>query len=172
MKSLIRWDPFRMLRGFDPFDELRTMQREMDRLFERVLSGETRSAGEQALWLPAMESYVKDGTLFVKAELPGVDAKDLDVTVTERELAIKGERRSEKDEAKKDYAYKEISYGSFERQLTLPEGAKTEDLKATFTNGILEITVPVPSLPTAKKIAVGTKEVKQIGEEPKVKKAA
>lgn len=172
MKSLVRWDPFRMIRGFDPFEELRTMQREMDRLFEQVLSGGSHGIGEQTLWMPAVESYVKEGILFVKTELPGVDAKDLDVTVTERELVIKGERKSERDETKKDYAYREISYGSFERHLTLPDGVKTEDLKATFTNGILEISVPVPVLPKAKRISIETKDVKQIETEPKVKRAA
>lgn len=172
MKSLIRWDPFRMIRGFDPFDELRTMQREMDRLFDRFLGGDVPGKAEEVLWLPAIESYTKEGALHIKAELPGVDSKDLDVTVTERALVIKGERKTEKDESKKDFAYREISYGSFERHLTLPEGAKTEDLKATFTNGVLEIEVPVPALPKAKKIAVETKDVKQIEAEPKVKKAA
>ena len=172
MKSLIRWDPFKMIRGFDPFDELRTMQREMDRLFDRFLGGEGHVTSEEGLWLPAIESYTKEGALHIRAELPGVDLKDLDVSVTERELVIKGERRSEKDEKKKDYAYREISYGSFERHLTLPEGAKTEDLKATFTNGILEISVPVPALPKAKKVEIGIKEGKQIETEPKVKKAA
>lgn len=172
MKSLLRWDPFRLIRGLDPLEELRTMHREMDRLFERVLSGESRSTGEQGLWLPAVESFVKEGKLFIKAELPGVDAKDLDVTVTERELVIKGERKTERDEKKKDYAYREISYGSFERHLKLPEGAHTEDLKATFTNGVLEISLPVPALPEAKKVSIETKDVKQIETEPKVKKAA
>jgi HSP20 family protein len=172
MKSLVRWDPLRLIRGFDPLEELRTMQREMDRLFERVLSGESRTAEEQTLWLPSVESYVKEGNVFIKAELPGVDAKDLDVTVTERELVIKGERKTEKDEKNKDYSYREISYGSFERHLTLPEGAHTEQLKATFTNGVLEISVPVPALPKAKKISIETKEARQIEAEPKAKKAA
>jgi len=172
MKSLMKWDPFRVLRGFDPVDELRTMQREMDRLFERFLGGETHEEAVRGPWLPAIESYVRDGTLHVKAELPGIEAKDLDVSVSERELVIKGDRRTEKDETKKDYRYREISYGSFERHLTLPEGAKVDELKAAFVNGILEISVPVPALPKAKKVEIDTRGVKQIEPEPKVRKAA
>ena len=154
MKSLMKWDPFRVIRGFDPVDELRTMQREMDRLFDRFLGGETVKEDVRGLWLPAIDSYTKDGTFFIKAELPGIDAKDLDVSISERELVIKGERHSEKDETKKDYRYREISYGSFERHLDLPEGARTDDLKASFANGVLEITVPVPALPKAKKVEI------------------
>lgn len=168
MKSLIRWDPFRMMRGFDHWDELRSMQREMDRLFGRVL-GEERETG---LWMPSLESYVKDGVLHVKAELPGIDTKDLDVSVTGRELTIKGERKAEKDEKEKDYRYREISYGSFERRLALPEGVKTDELKASFVNGILEITVPVPAVTGVRRIEIETKGVKQIEPAKETKKAA
>jgi HSP20 family protein len=171
MKSLIRLDPFRAMRTWDPFNELRTMQSEMDRLFNRFLGAERTGEGEGfGMWVPSIESYMKDGKLIVKAELPGVDAKDLDVTITDRELVMKGERKSEKDEKGKGYSYREISYGSFERRFLLPEGVKTEELKATFNNGILEIAVPVPAVPKAKKIEVETKAPKQI--EAEVKKAA
>jgi HSP20 family protein len=171
MKSLLRLDPFRAMRTWDPFNELRTMQSDMDRLFNRFLGTERAWEGEHLdLWLPSLESYTKEGKLFIKAELPGIDAKDLDVSITERELVIKGERKAEKDEKEKDYTCREISYGSFERRFLLPEGVKSEELKAKFTNGVLEITVPVPAVTKAKKIEIETKEPKQI--ETEVKKAA
>ncbi len=171
MKSLLRLDPFRSIRTWDPFNELRTMQSEMDRMFNRFLGTERAWEGEQiGLWMPSMESYTKDGKLFIKAELPGVDAKDLDVSITERELVIRGERKAEKDEKEKHYSYREISYGSFERRFLLPEGVKTEELKAKFSNGILEVSVPVPTVQKAKKIEIETKEPKQI--EAEVKKVA
>jgi HSP20 family protein len=173
MKSLMRLDPFRMMRRWDPFEELHAMQREMDRIFDRFLGAEKTGREELAgFWTPTVESYTKEGKLVIKAELPGIDAKDVDVSVTERELVIKGERKAEKEEKEKDYAYREIAYGSFERRFLLPEGVKTEELKAKFTNGILEIAVPVPALPKAKKILVETKDVKQIEEQPKIKKVA
>ena len=66
MKSLTRWDPFRMMKHWDPIDELRSMQHEMDRLFDRFVGGET--AGERTgLWMPSVESYTKDGQLIFKA---------------------------------------------------------------------------------------------------------
>src|SRR5512140_3797218 len=96
MKSLIRLDPFRALRSWDPIDEIRTMQHDMDRLFNRFL-GVGRSGEHAGPWMPSVENYTKDGKIVFKVELPGVDAKDLDVSITERELVIKGERKEEKD---------------------------------------------------------------------------
>jgi HSP20 family protein len=154
MKSLIRWDPFRMVRRWEPFDEIRFMQREMDSLFNRLMgSSATRELGT---WTPSIESYIRDNKLVVKAELPGVESKDLDVTVLDRELIVKGERKQEKDTKEENYVYREINYGSFERHFALPEGVKTEDLKAKFTNGLLEITVPLPAVVKAQKVEIET----------------
>jgi HSP20 family protein len=170
MKSLMRLDPFRLMRRWDPIDDLRSMQREMDRLFDRFLGGEASGMEKVSRWMPSVESYAKDGKLVFKAELPGVDPKDLDVTVTDRELIIKGERKAEKGSKEENYVYQEITYGSFERHFLLPEGVKTEDVKAKFTNGILEITLPAPAISAAKKIDIETP--KQIEGEASVKKAA
>ncbi len=166
MKSLMRWDPFR-IRQWEPFADLRLMQRDMDRLFDRFLGGE--EVGERrTLWMPSVESYTKDGQLVFKAELPGVDPKDLDVSISERELVIKGERKSEKGSKEENYAYREIVYGSFERRFMLPEGVKTDELKAKFTNGILEITMPAPAIIKARKIEIETpKEEKTVIESAK-----
>ena len=173
MKNIVRWDPFRTMRVWDPFEEMRSVQREMDRLFNRVLGVERTAEMEPvAAWMPSIESYVKDDKLVIKAELPGIDAKDLDLSITDRELVIKGERKAEKDEKEKDFTYREISYGSFERRFMLPEGVKADDLKATFTNGILEVTLPVPELPKARKIEIRTDETKKLESGPTVKKAA
>ena len=172
MKSLARWDPFKIVRSWDPFDDLRNMQKEMDGLFERFIGGGRSAGASMETWTPAVDSYVKDGKLTLKAELPGIDPKDLEVTVMDRDLVLKGERKSEKREKENEYTYQEISYGSFERHFRLPEGAKMEDLKATFTNGILEISVPVPALPEAKKVTIETKEAKQIETGSPLKKAA
>jgi HSP20 family protein len=171
MKSLTRWDPFRMMRRWDPFEELRLMQHEMDRLFGRFLGGEALSE-RKTLWMPSVESYIKDNKLVFKAELPGVDPKDLDVSITDRDLIIKGERKAEKDTKEENYTYQEISYGSFERHFVLPEGVKTDELKAKFSNGLLEITVPAPAIAKARKIEVeAPKEEKKLIE-TEAKKAA
>lgn len=172
MKSLARWDPFGMMRRLDPFDEIRSMQREMDRLFDRFLGAADLPTGKVIAWTPSIESYVKDGNFVVKAELPGIDPKDLDVSISDRELIVKGERKQEKDTKEENYVYREIAYGSFERHFMLPEGVKSEELKAKYTNGILEVTVPVPAITKARKIEIETpKEEKKLLER-EAKKAA
>jgi len=171
MKGLTRWSPIRTIRRWDPIEEFRTMQHDMDRLFDRFF--ETEILREHAMgWMPSAESYTKDNHLVFKVELPGVNQKDLDVSIADRELIIKGERKSEKDAKEQDYIYREISYGCFERRFTLPEGVKTDDLKAKFSSGVLEITVPAPALAKARKIAIEAtrEEKKQI--EAESKKAA
>jgi len=153
MKNLIRWDPIRTMRRWDPFEELRSMQHDMDRLFDRFF-GPRVTREREMVWMPSVESYTKDNRLIYKVELPGVNQKDLDVSITDRELIIKGERKSEKDTKEENYTYREINYGSFERRFTLPEGVKTDDLKAKFSNGVLEISMPAPAIAKARKIAI------------------
>ncbi len=173
MKSLIRLDPFRTMRRWDPFEDLRSVQHQMDRLFDRFLGSDISpleaTIGE---WTPAVECYTKEGHMMIKAELPGVDPKDLDVSITERELVIKGERKAEKTGKEDNYSFKEIAYGSFERRFMLPEGVLTENVKAKFSNGILEVRVPVPEISKPKKIEIETKEAKKIEAEPAIRKAA
>jgi len=171
MKSLTRWDPFRTITRWDPFEELRTMQHDMDRLFNRFLGGDV-TGERRTLWMPSVESYSKEGKLVFRAELPGVDVKDLDVSIIDRELVIKGERKAEKGAKEENYIYREIDYGSFERRFVLPEGVKTDELKAKFTSGILEITMPAPAVTKARKIEIeAPKEEKKLIE-TEAKKAA
>jgi HSP20 family protein len=103
-----------------------------------------------------IEEFQEDGTLVVRAELPGVDPdKDVEVTVTDHVLRIKAERRHEsKTEDSKGFR-SEFRYGSFVRTLALPVGATEDDVKATYTDGVLEIRVPVDtSVTDAKKVAI------------------
>ena len=169
MKSLMRLDPFRLMRKMDPFEELREMQLDMDRIFERFLGRDISVAERRSTaWMPRVENFTKDNNMVFRCELPGIDPKDLEVTVTDRGLTIKGERKTEKGTKEEDYLYREIAYGAFERHFELPEGVKTDQLKAKFLNGILEITVPAPAIAKARKIEIEAKP----SEEKEVKKIA
>lgn len=170
MKSLMKLDPFRALRTWEPFDDLRRMQQEMDRIFDRFLEGRSLRTEHEELWVPAMDSYVKDDRLILRCELPGVDPKELEVSITDREIVIKGERKASKEEKDKDYLVREISYGTFERHFALPEGTKTDDLKARFENGVLELSVPVPARAKTRKIEIDVP--KKTEGETSVRKAA
>ncbi len=112
--------------------------------------------------MPAVESYVKDGNLVVRADVPGLELKDIDVSVLRNVLSVKGERKSEKEVKKEDYLRREVSYGSFERRMSLPEGAATDQVKANFKNGVLEITIPLAKEAVAKKVQIETAPEKKV----------
>jgi HSP20 family protein len=172
-RSLIRWDPFNVMRRRDPFSELRELQYDMDRLFDQFLGKEISSADlGHGAWMPSVETYKKGNDLVFRCELPGIDSKDVDVSYDENthQLVIKGARKTDKDIKEEDYLYKEFAYGCFERRFTLPEGVKTDQLKAKCNNGILEITVPAPAVSKAKKIEIETP--KAVEGEVAMKKAA
>ena len=138
----------------DPFSALR---REMDRLvdsFGREFGWP--AAGQPGAMAPSIDVSETDSEIKVEAELPGVDQKDVEVVVADNLLTIKGEKRAEKEERKKDYHLIERSYGGFARSITLPFAAEPDKAKASFKNGVLTVTLPKPPemKAKAKKIAI------------------
>jgi HSP20 family protein len=139
--------------------ELESLQQRMDQLFDqfsnRFFGGERPKSiwgGED--WNPAIESRADNGNLIVKADLPGVDPKEVSISVVGNQLTIEGERKHEEKKEEKDYFYRELSYGKFSRSVALPEGVDPDKVKATFKNGVLEITMPAPKQLAAKKIQI------------------
>jgi HSP20 family protein len=107
-------------------------------------------------WL-RVEEFTDADTLVVRAELAGIDPdKDVEVTVTGGMLHIRAERTAKKEHTSKDRYRSEFRYGTFERDVLLPEGATADDVSASYTDGILEVRVPVPkaAIPEATKVAV------------------
>ena len=95
-------------------------------------------------WSPTIEAFEKDSRLVTKVDLPGLKKEDVKVEVTDSRLTISGERKREVEE-KKDNVYRsEREYGSFYRAIPLPDGVKLQDVKATFSDGVLEVKVPLP----------------------------
>lgn len=157
----------------DPFAVLRKMTAELDRAFDDpffpsfrfpVFGGFTPPEG--VTWQPKVDVFEKENRLVTRVDLPGVKKEDLKVEVTDGHLALSGERKVEKEE-KKDNVYRtEREYGSFYRAVPLPEGVKLEDVKATFADGVLEVSVPLPVR------AEATVRKVEIQEPPKVAKTA
>lgn len=155
------------LQTWRPFDTLRD---EVNRLFDdfggSLWRGPFRHAlpDLDALWqrsggafaAPAVDVAEKDNAYEITAELPGLDEKNIEVTLANGSLTIKGEKKEEKEEKKKDYYLKERRFGSFQRSFTLPDGVDPDKIEASFNNGVL--TVKLPKKPEAikpeKKIAV------------------
>ena len=100
-------------------------------------------------WVPRIEVLQNNGQLMVRADLPGLTKEDVNVELTDDMLTLSGERKEEKEEKREGFYRSERSYGSFYRQIPLPEGARTEDATATFRNGVLEITMPAPKAETS-----------------------
>jgi HSP20 family protein len=120
----------------NPFDLMREMSRGLDRSW---LAGN----GRQGVWSPAIECRRVNGELLVSAELPGLKKEDIKVQVLDENLVLEGERKIESKEEKEGYFRSERSYGKFWRQIPLPEGAKTDNIKASMNEGILEVKIPI-----------------------------
>ncbi len=137
--ELTTWKPFRELA---PFREFERVRREMDRLWDSFLEGGLRKRGEESEWLPSLDVAETKNELVVKAEVPGMDPKDIDISLSDGVLTIKGEKRQEKEEKEADYHVIERSYGSFLRSVQLPKEVQSDKISASYRNGILRITLP------------------------------
>ena len=150
-----------MLTKWNPWRDLFTLEKEMSDLTSKAFgSWFTPGArgGNGHSWAPAVDVFSREGNLVIRAELPGIDPeKDVDITVEDGVLYLRGERRHE-DRTEGDNYYRfESSYGSFQRAIALPQGVKEEDIQASYQNGILEVVVPkAAELTGGKKIPITT----------------
>ena len=126
--------------------ELKSVLRGFGGLHRDFNDQETEAVAD---WAPRVETYVKDEALHVRADLPGVDPKAVDISVEDDVLTIRGERKAEHESP----AYREVSYGRFERRIRVPDGTEADKVTAKFTNGVLEIAVPLPK-PVSRKVTI------------------
>jgi HSP20 family protein len=156
MRSLVTWNPYQ---------ELSNWHRDIDDLFRRFFPGDSEETqSSMTSWLPTMEAFERDGHFVVRADVPGVDPKEVEVTVVNDALMLKGERKRLNEVKEKDYHYSETAYGRFERRLALPQGVDADKIAAKFENGVLEISVPLPPSAASRKIPIqtGANQPKQI----------
>lgn len=144
------------VRRLYPFGGLTPFHREFDRLFDRLFTGRDWLPWPEMTegFLPALEAYAEDGQFHVRAELPGIDPKEVDVSVVDNRLTIKGERKTSEEKKEAGYYLREIAHGRFERTVMLPEGADTDKINARYDKGVLEITVPLKEAVAPKKVAI------------------
>ena len=137
-----------------PFGELTSLRREMDRLWENFFGERPLPKIWEREWAPSLEMSETKDNFVVKAEVPGIDAKDIDISLTGDVLTIKGEKRQEKEEKEEDYHLVERSYGSFSRSVRLPAEVESNKIKASYKNGILAITLPRSEKVKAKEVKI------------------
>lgn len=128
--ALIRWQPFQ---------EVETLRRQMDQMFDEMIGVNRES---QMTWKPAVELQDTEENLILRAEIPGVEGKDLDIRVTREAVAISGEHRYEKKAQERGYFRTEFRYGNFQRVIPLPVAVQNDQVQAEFKDGILTLTLP------------------------------
>lgn len=135
--ALVRWEPFR---------EIETMQRDMNRLFERMMmvpgDGDRDIIAAGSSFMPAAEMHETPNAIELKVEVPGIEAKDLDVKVTAEAISITGERKSETKTEEKGMTRSEFRYGKFQRIIPLPTRIQNDKVQAEYKNGVLCLTLP------------------------------
>lgn len=154
--TIKRWRPH-WARRWEPF---RDLDEEMERFFEEWpfrWHPWTRRALAMREWAPRLDMFDREDRVIVKAELPGVDREDIDISVASGVLTIKGERKAEEEVKNEDYYCCERYRGSFYRAIQLPADLDTEKIEASYENGVLEITLPKVPEVTPKKISVSVK---------------
>lgn len=128
---------------WDPFGALSRMQDEIDSMFEGFFPGRRGLLRRvEGMRVPSVDVEETDANVIVRAELPGVKKEDLDLEITEDALSIKGETSEEKEKRDAHYYRRERSWGMFQREIPLPAQIKTAEAKATFKDGLLEVTLP------------------------------
>ena len=145
--------------GTSPSRTLHRMADEMDRMFENFGFGRRWmsplwSESSTGLWAPEIDVFQKNDQLTIQADLPGLKREDLSVEISEGAITIQGERKRETEEEREGVYRSERSYGSFYRVVPLPEGAIADQAKATFRNGVLQITMPAPPASKGRRLEI------------------
>lgn len=147
--TIVRWEPFRDLMG---------LQDRMNRLFDESFRGIPRGSEDDwslgGSWAPLVDIYEHEGNIVLKAELPGLQPKDVDVRVENNVLTLRGQRQFSDEVKREQYHRVERAYGSFSRSFTLPSVIDTEKIRAEFKDGVLRLTLPTREEAKPKQIAI------------------
>ena len=153
--AIERWRPRRGLALWTPFREMEDMERHLGSTFgESWLPSLWSRVPEARAWVPDLDVFEKDGKFVVKAELPGMEEKDVDVSIEGDTLTIKGEKETEKEVKEEDYYRCERAYGSFFRSVPLPNSVDKDKVEANYNNGVLEVMLPKIDGKQPKKVKV------------------
>jgi HSP20 family protein len=146
MPSLFNMDPFEMFR-MSPFALMRRFMEDMEQQWPQLgmgRGGQGMATAGSEFFSPPVEIFEREGHLIVRVDLPGLTKDDVHVEVTDEALTIEGERRSEHEERQGGFFRSEHRYGTFRRQIPLPEGVNAAQVTASFKDGVLEVSMPAP----------------------------
>ena len=153
---LERWKPQgSALARWDPFSELLDMRGEMDRLFGSLFGGAPATlAATEDVWIPAVDIHETKDSFIVEAELPGMKQDDIQITIVDNTLTLKGARRREREAREDGYTRIERAYGTFQRALALPSVVDATKVRAKYKDGLLHIELPKKEEAKPKEIKV------------------
>ena len=140
--AITRWRPFGSIEHWEPFEELDMLRKEINKLFEQSSLLGSREGSNGFGFIPSAEMDETDTEIHLKLEVPGMEAGDLDIQVTDEAVAIKGERRSESETEEKGVFRSEFHYGKFERVIPMPTHIVKDKVSADYKNGVLNLTIP------------------------------
>ncbi len=143
--SMIRWDPFR---------DLESLQENVNRLFQESMTRSPHEGPAVKTWAPPVDVISDEDKIVVKAEIPGMKKEDIEIGLTGDTLTIKGERKFEDEEKKECYVRSERAYGKFERSFTIGVPIEASEVKASYKDGVLEVTIPKAEEIRPKKVEV------------------
>ena len=160
---------------YDPFRDLRGLQDEMNRLFSGTFSRGSQDEVLRGAWSPSVDIFENKNEIVLEAELPGMTADDVNISIENNVLTLHGERRFEKKDESDNFHRVERSYGSFTRSFTLPPTVSSENANAEFQNGVLRLTLAKREEAKPRRIEIkstaGTSGAKQINTDSKSAKA-
>ena len=142
---------------YNPFRELRTMQEQMNRLLDLAWNREAGEELKEGVWQPSVDIYEDEESVVIKAEVPDIDQKDIEVRIEDNTLMLKGERKLDQSIQKENYHRVERYYGPFQRSFSLPATIDQEKIKANCERGVLTIVLPKREEKRPKQITVEVK---------------
>ena len=138
--AIVKWAPYN--RDWAPFQDLVTIQDRLNNLFEDTMGYKDDKSLASTTWKPMVDIFEDEQAITIKAELPEIDEKDIQINLDNNMLTIKGERKLEKEEKKESYHRVERYYGSFQRSFELPTTADLDNIAASYDRGVLKIVLP------------------------------
>ena len=127
---------------YSPFRDMMNMQEQMNRLLDLAWSKQGGEELREGAWQPPVDIYEDENAVIIKAELPGIDQKDIEVRIEDNTLTIRGERKHEEEVRKENYHRVERYYGGFQRSFSIPATIHQEKVRASSDKGVLTITLP------------------------------
>ncbi|MCD6430741.1 MAG: Hsp20/alpha crystallin family protein [Deltaproteobacteria bacterium] len=153
--AIVKWAPHH--RGWAPFQDLVTIQDRINNLFEGSMGYKDDKSLASTTWKPLVDIFEDEEAITIKAELPEVDEKDVQINLDNNMLTIKGERKLEKEEKKESYHRVERYYGSFQRSFELPATVDRDNIAASYDKGVLKVVLPKKEDSQPKKVQIEIK---------------